>query len=52
MTSQSSSLRKLSMEDVKQSSYFMIIHTILLMLISTLPAVIYLNKYFTFYYLV
>ena len=45
MTSQSSSLRKLSMEDVKQSSYFMIIHTILLMLISTLPAVIYLNKY-------
>lgn len=45
MTLRNSSLKSLSLEDLKQSKYFIIIHTIILLLISSLPAGIMINNY-------
>lgn len=38
----------LSKEDLKQNKYFMIIHTIILLLVSTLPALLIINNYNNF----
>ena len=48
MTLRSLLCNALSKEDLKQNKYFMIIHTIILFLVSTLPALLIINNYNNF----